>query len=335
MEVNDLELSLSSDQHRDMFLESKYGAWNDAWRRTVNGENSSLSANMFKKNRSVSLKLPEDLRKPFQAQQKHECNPFFFFCKTRLREFGPFCLYLRPRRKLFRKPTWKVFVFPSPNGFVKSTPGSPWHSAGPGAGCEWTGPGARNWSFLGIYDIWVFSKIGVPQNGWFIMENSIKVGWFGGKTPIFGNIHIFLYKSLHNRQRFGAFSIFCWSTSQGVSVFTTWFKAAAATDWWKLVLEKKIMTGWAPKTHYLNMYILYEYFPNNLNPFNLTIHTVFLVPGTQFLPWWNCVKKSKSNWEFGPEVVEFSTLRMGFLSFTLDVKMSMPRVATTMWLGVF
>ena len=27
------------------------------------------------------------------------------------------------------------------------------------------------------------------QNGWFIMENPIKMGWFGG-TPIFGNIHI-------------------------------------------------------------------------------------------------------------------------------------------------
>ena len=26
------------------------------------------------------------------------------------------------------------------------------------------------------------SKKGVPQNGWFIMENPIKMGWFGGKT---------------------------------------------------------------------------------------------------------------------------------------------------------
>ena len=34
--------------------------------------------------------------------------------------------------------------------------------------------------------IWVFPKIGVPQNGWFIRENPIR---FGG-TPIFGNIHI-------------------------------------------------------------------------------------------------------------------------------------------------
>ena len=38
-------------------------------------------------------------------------------------------------------------------------------------------------------NIWVFPKIGVPQNGWFIMENPIKMGWFGG-TTIFGNIHI-------------------------------------------------------------------------------------------------------------------------------------------------
>ena len=37
--------------------------------------------------------------------------------------------------------------------------------------------------------IWVFPKIGEPQNGWFIMENPIKMGWFGG-TPIFGNPHI-------------------------------------------------------------------------------------------------------------------------------------------------
>ena len=29
---------------------------------------------------------------------------------------------------------------------------------------------------------WVFPKIGIPQNGWFIMENPIKIGWFGGTT---------------------------------------------------------------------------------------------------------------------------------------------------------
>ena len=38
--------------------------------------------------------------------------------------------------------------------------------------------------------IWVFPKIGEPQNGWFIMENPIKMGWFEG-TTVFGNIHMF------------------------------------------------------------------------------------------------------------------------------------------------
>ena len=33
--------------------------------------------------------------------------------------------------------------------------------------------------------IWVFPKIVVPQNGWFIMENPIKMGWFREKTHHF------------------------------------------------------------------------------------------------------------------------------------------------------
>ena len=38
---------------------------------------------------------------------------------------------------------------------------------------------------------WVFPKIGIPQNGWFIMENPIKTDDWGG-SAIFGNTHIFL-----------------------------------------------------------------------------------------------------------------------------------------------
>ena len=36
-------------------------------------------------------------------------------------------------------------------------------------------------------DIWVFPKIRLPQNGWFIMENPIKMDDLGGKPTILGN----------------------------------------------------------------------------------------------------------------------------------------------------
>ena len=40
-------------------------------------------------------------------------------------------------------------------------------------------------NFSGFW-MWVFPKIGIlPQNGWFIMENLIKMGWFGLKTHYF------------------------------------------------------------------------------------------------------------------------------------------------------
>ena len=41
---------------------------------------------------------------------------------------------------------------------------------------------------LSVISIWVFPKIGVPENGWFIMENPIKMGWFGGVPPIFERV---------------------------------------------------------------------------------------------------------------------------------------------------
>ena len=47
--------------------------------------------------------------------------------------------------------------------------------------------------------IWVFLKIGVPQNGWFIiMENAVKMDDLGGKPTILGNPHIYTRQILLN-----------------------------------------------------------------------------------------------------------------------------------------
>ena len=66
-----------------------------------------------------------------------------------------------------------------------------------------------------VIEIWVFPKIGVPQNGWFIMENPIKLMIWGyhyfWKYPLTGiqwcvsfSVHLFLCKNnifyLHRQQ---------------------------------------------------------------------------------------------------------------------------------------
>ena len=59
----------------------------------------------------------------------------------------------------------------------------------------------------GVLYIWVFPKIKVPQNGWFLMENPVKMDDFGvslfSETPIYIYIYMFFFLRLTSRVCFG------------------------------------------------------------------------------------------------------------------------------------
>ena len=57
----------------------------------------------------------------------------------------------------------------------------------------------HTYRFLGYIYIWMFPKIVVPQNGWFIVWKTL-LKWMIWGTPIFGNIHINISPSKNKKE---------------------------------------------------------------------------------------------------------------------------------------
>ena len=96
-------------------------------------------------------------------------------------------LFVHSECLVFAVPTWIRKT--DPQKMIPLHPGPTWM---PNVKLDPSFFGRRkNGKIIQKVAIWVFPKIGIPQNGWLIMENPIKMDDLGGKPIIFGNTHLF------------------------------------------------------------------------------------------------------------------------------------------------